>query len=704
MQPSMRRTPSARQLGRLGPVCLLLFGCATTKLPENPNVPPMGRKPEVEPRPDTRAAEALKAAGVAAAGQRKPKQVEIYLSVRKAYPSTVAGEEALYRAAVMAYDMGEYAVARKQLNELLFENPLFDKAVDARLKLGESSLQLKAYRDAYQTLLPLREKVPPEQRVELDDALRIAAEGARLANQALRLALDRAESEATPEQRQAALDEVASLLDVSVSVEEVARLQDELPPSHPAWPMLTFKLARVYAHVRDPRLRPMLEALVQKAPSSPYAQEAQAMLARVDRVGVVRGRTLGVLVPLTGKYQRLGEAVMRGIKLALKDSDVELLVKDTQGDPARAAAAVEELVFEDGAAAAIGPLFGEDSRRAAVVAQNLGLPLLTLTRNEDVTDIGPFVFRNMLTYSAEGRALAAWAVDVMGYKSFAVLYPNTPYGVEMTNDFWDQVTARGAAVRGAESYANDQTTFTSEAKKLVGRYYLEDRIDYLVDVKAATKDQKDAFRRRKALEKAKKDLEPIVDFEALFIPDEWSRVGLITPALAVEDIITNTCDAKEIEKLKKTTGKTDIHTVTLLGGQGWNSPMNAEGVPRLIERGGKFVLCSVFVDGFYAESSREATRRFVRAYNDAYPDAIPLLLDAVAYDSAKILRQLLESQKPPLTREAVRAALAAVKDFEGATGKTTFNDRREAEKPLFFLTVDPKGIRELQPQERLRGS
>jgi branched-chain amino acid transport system substrate-binding protein len=704
MHPSMCRPRPSSLLGLFAPLCLLALGCATSRLPENPNVPPMGRKPEVEPRPDTHAAEALKAADAAATGQPKPKQVEIYLSVRKAYPSTVAGEEALYRAAVLAYDLGEYAVARKQLNELLFENPLFDKAVDARLKLGQSALQLKAYRDAYQTLLPLRDKVPQEQRAELEDALRRAAEGARLASQALTLALDRAEAATTPEQRQAALDEVAALIDVSVSLEEVARVQDALSPSHPAWPMLTFKLARVYAHVRDARLKPTLEALLAKAPSSPYAQEAQAMLARVDRVGAVRGRMLGVLVPLTGKYQRLGEAVMRGVKLALKGSDIEVQVKDTQGDPARAAAAVEELVFEDGAAAAIGPLFGEDSRRAAVVAQDLGLPLLTLTRNEDVTDIGPFIFRNMLTYSAEGRALAAWAIDVMGYKSFAVLYPNTPYGVEMTNDFWDQVTARGAAVRGAESYANDQTTFTSEAKKLVGRYYLDDRTDYLEDVKAATKDAKDAFRRRKALEKAKKDLEPIVDFDALFIPDEWSRVGLIAPALAVEDIITNTCDAKEIEKLKKTTGKADIHTVTLLGGQGWNSPKNSEGVPRLIERGGKFVLCSVFVDGFYAESAREATRRFVHAYVDAYPDATPLLLDAVAFDSARILRQVLDGQNLPLTREGVRAALSAVKDFDGATGKTTFNDRREAEKPLFFLTVDPKGIRELQPQEHLRGS
>ena len=132
----MRRPLSVRLLGLLGPMCLLAFGCATGHLPDNPNVPPMGRKPEVEPRPDTRAADALKAADVAAAGQPKPKQVEIYLSVRKAYPSTVAGEEALYRAAVLAYELGEYSVARKQLNELLFENPLFDKAVGRAAEAG----------------------------------------------------------------------------------------------------------------------------------------------------------------------------------------------------------------------------------------------------------------------------------------------------------------------------------------------------------------------------------------------------------------------------------------------------------------------------------------------------------------------------------------------------------------------------------------
>jgi ABC-type branched-subunit amino acid transport system substrate-binding protein len=76
----------------------------------------------------------------------------------------------------------------------------------------------------------------------------------------------------------------------------------------------------------------------------------------------------------------------------------------------------------------------------------------------------------------------------------------------------------------------------------------------------------------------------------------------------------------------------------------------------------------------------------------------------VGYDSARMLRQLLDKQTAALDRAAVRDGLGGIKDFEGATGKTHFNDKREAEKPLFFLTIDPKGIRELQPTDRISGS
>jgi ABC-type branched-subunit amino acid transport system substrate-binding protein len=508
-----------------------------------------------------------------------------------------------------------------------------------------------------------------------------------------------------PAAQQAAAARVEQLVEGRASFMDVAREAEGLSSSHPAWPVLTFKLARIYYHLREwTRLEETLNRFLQQAPAHPFAPQARELLARATRRVEVQPRTVGVLLPMSGRYKAVGEAVLRGMKLALAGSDVELVVKDTQGDITVTGQAMEQLAFDEGAIAVLGPILAEDARRAALLAEELQLPLLTLTRQEGITDIGPYVFRNMLTNSAQAQAIADYAMRVKGFKSFAVLYPNIPYGVELANDFWDQVVLNGGEVRGAESYAHDQTTFTSEAKKLVGRYYLEDRLDYIEGLRELNQQSGDldAFRKRKAVEKLKGGLEPVVDFEALFIPDDWKRVSLVAPALAVEDIVTNACDARDLERIRKTTGRRELKTVMLLGTNAWSSGKGASGLPELLERGGKFVNCSVYVDGFFVDSSRPATRRFVQAYRQAHRDD-PSLLEAIGYDSARMVRQIIEKQAPQ-GRAAFREALAGLKDFDGATGRTHFDEKREARKPLFFLSVSNRGVTEMPPEKVAEGS
>jgi hypothetical protein len=189
----------------------------------------------------------------------------------------------------------------------------------------------------------------------------------------------------------------------------------------------------------------------------------------------------------------------------------------------------------------------------------------------------------------------------------------------------------------------------------------------------------------------------------LFIPEDWSTVGLIAPALAVEDVITNACDPKDLEKIRKTTGREDLQTVTLLGSAQWGSKKGRNGIPELVERGGKFVMCSVYVEGFFVDSSRPATQKFVSKYAAAYKDeGPPTLLEATGFDSAGIVRKTIESFGPR-TRSEFRDQLSATKNFDGATGRTSFNDHREAEKPLFFLTIEKDGVREISSTDRPQG-
>ncbi|MFL5318389.1 MAG: ABC transporter substrate-binding protein [Myxococcaceae bacterium] len=658
-----------------------------------------GEHPRIEAKKDPAADQALEQAIQVADTQGKQKGVEAYLAVRKAYPESTAGEEALYRAGLLAYDAGDFVTARKSLNELLFENPLFHDANEAKLKLGLAALELKAYRDAYQTLSSVAERLTGEQKKVAMDAAQKAAELGNIGTVALTLAVQAVDQAQSPEEKEAALNKLIDVVESSADFTDIRAAREKLAQDHPAWPVLTFKLARIFYHLRDwSNLNDTLDEFMKVSPNSPYAPQAKEMLARSHARENVKPKVVGVVLPVTGKYKPIGDAVLRGIQLAMQGSDIELVVKDTQGDVQLAGKALEELAFDDGAIAAMGPLLADDSKRAALVAEELQIPLLTMTRTEDITGIGPHVFRNMLTNSGQAEALAEYGTKKLGFKHFAVLYPDIPYGKELTNEFWDAVIERGADVRGAEAYEHDQTTFTAEAKKLVGRYWMLDRADYLEGLRQINASGDDDFRKRKAREKLQSTLDPIVDFDALLIPDDWKRVGLVAPALAVEDIITNACDPRDLDKIKKTTGKKDLKTVTLLGTNQWSSPKGRSGLPELVERGGKFVTCSIYVDGFYVDSNRPATKKFVAAYKAANGGNDPGLLEAIGYDSAAMFRQVIEKNAPK-TREQFREDLQVLKGFDGATGTTSFTDKREAQKPLFFLSIDSKGVKELPPIE-----
>jgi ABC-type branched-subunit amino acid transport system substrate-binding protein len=300
----------------------------------------------------------------------------------------------------------------------------------------------------------------------------------------------------------------------------------------------------------------------------------------------------------------------------------------------------------------------------------------------------------MLTATAQAKALVDLAMGKRGMKRFAVMFPSVPYGVDLANAFWDDVEARGGEIRGAETYPTDRTTFTPLVKDLVGKLYLDERTDWQEQQREIAEKEKDPFRRRKALERARERLAPITDFDAIFIPDFAKNVRLITPSLAVEDVVTQTCLPEEVDKIRKTTGRPDLKPVQLLGANGWDDPSlfdMAPGGP------GRHVRCAIIVDGFFAGSARPDTKRFVEAFEKKYPGQAPTILEASAHDAARLSRQVIEGR--PATREAFRDALARLKGVKGATGDLAVGPDRTVVKDLFFLTVDANGLREMTPQE-----
>jgi ABC-type branched-subunit amino acid transport system substrate-binding protein len=649
-------------------------------------------KEKYQPTYDENAQAALEEAMGIVESQGVAPGITALLEVEERFPKTLGAQKALWEAGQLAYARGDYALARQAMSRFLPGATDTLEETEAKRVWGMSALHLYALEEAEALLRPILPKLSAEHRAEAEMALARAGAGSKAENP-LVLAADAWAKEPNESTHKVLMDE----LELNANMDVVWNASTKLGASHPAWPLIQWKLGKLFWHVgENNKAKECFVLLTQRTPSSPFALKAQEWLARMGRMEQVNPRKIGALLPLSGRSRFVGEEIRRGLELAFKGSGLELVVLDNQGDAALTGRQVQQLA-EEQVIAIIGPMLGEDSRRAAHVAENLQIPLLTLSRADNITLLGGYVFRNMLTAKAQTRALLEWSKRERGAKSAAVLYPDTPYGKEMLEAFWEAASSEGIQIRGAEHYAHDQTTFSDEVKRLVGRYFLEERAEYLQEAARIRKEATSDFARRKAFEKLRGSVSPIVDFDVLFIPDEWKRVGLIAPALAVEDVITNACDTRDLERIRKTSKGKDFKTVTLIGPSTWASRKGQSGLPELVERGGKFVSCSIYVDGFYEDSQRKATRDFSKAYRDSYgrENKTPNWVAAIGFDTGLLLKAGLSTGAQ--TREALRRALMDVK-VEGAAGTLGFDAQREARREWFFLQIGPKGLQEIQPK------
>jgi branched-chain amino acid transport system substrate-binding protein len=406
------------------------------------------------------------------------------------------------------------------------------------------------------------------------------------------------------------------------------------------------------------------------APSSRYAEHAQEIIEQIQARRRVDSKTIGLVVPLSGPMTRIGERTLHGAQLALgtfsdSNSDYVLAVADSEGNPDAARRAVEKLVAEDHAIAIVGSLLSKTAVAVASKANELGVPTIGLSQKSGLTEIGSFVFRNAMTSQMQVKHLVKIAMEDQGMKRFAILFPNDPYGVEYANLFWDEVVARGGTIAGAQSYPSGSTDFNDAIKKLVGTYYIEDR---MVEYRQALKAWSDANPTKTARNQPPPDLlKPIVDFEALFIPDTPKASGLIAPTLAYNSI-------KDLK---------------LIGTNLWNHE-------DFVTRGGRYVENSIFVDSFLQSDPRFVGSRFYQDFQRTFGYA-PGIFEVQAYDSVMLLKNLLDGG--PRSRSDLLEKLSRVNSFEGALGYIQLDDSREFQRPLIGLTVRNQKI---QPLEETR--
>ena len=634
----------------------------------------------------------------ALAAGRTDEALRAFRQVIDRYDQSAAADEARFLEGQTLARAGKLQEAQAKLTDLLEKHPNTSFKKEAALELSAVQTKLGNTQEAAEAM---RTAVSQMSDAEKQQAARSIADAyARTGEpgEAARFAARALEAAQTPEERAARLVDYEKALHAAPGP-AVAQLVADLDRRSAAWPPAALKLARLQLHAGDrAHADELARQILSEVNTGPVAQGAQSIQLALSSAGNVRPNLIGIVLPLTGEYKALSDLMLNAMALAVdlqNRGGVQVSIKDSKSEPEAASQAVEELVRE-GAVAILGPIALAEGQAAAVRAQQLGVPILSLSRAEGLTQIGEYVFRDMPTNSAQARAIAQYAQKKLGVRSFGILQPDSSYGEEVTRYFWDALDAGGSAVTAYDHYPQRTTTFKPFVQRLVGRTQedLEGRKEFSDEAEKIKQQITNPYQQRRAFTALRNQSAPVVDFDALFIPDSARTVRLIAPAIAAEDVITSGCDQRELEVVRKTTrNEKNLRPVQLLGTNLWN---NADLVDERIGAA-KYVQCSIFADSFFAQSQRRATRKFVEDYDAAYHRA-PGFLEAHAYDGAAILRKVVEERRPQ-SRDEMRNALAGMgRAFDGATGDTVFGRDREAQKPLFWLWINRGTIQEFDPE------
>jgi ABC-type branched-subunit amino acid transport system substrate-binding protein len=327
---------------------------------------------------------------------------------------------------------------------------------------------------------------------------------------------------------------------------------------------------------------------------------------------------------------------------------------------------VDALVREEHVIGIVGPLARAESEAAAARAEELGVPLISFSISIDPPPGARYVFRHSKSQEDEVRDLVRYAMDYLDARRFAILYPESLYGRTMMNLFWDEVQRRGGRVLAASGFSLDARGEEGNTEGLG----LKRIFDNFTGVDRAVDEHDQAL-----LETLGDHLpDPIVDFDALFIPlgADAGRYFRLVSAYPV------TVDAEHVQ---------------ILGTRFWNDSAV------LVQTGGRLAN-SVFVDTYDQFGRSPLLLDFRQRHREMFGHRTgyqsPSYYTAVAYDTIHILQRLLAGRQA-VSREELRRGLVNLEPSEGVTGLTSFLENGESVKESMLFKVEPRRIVRIQP-------
>lgn len=463
-----------------------------------------------------------------------------------------------------------------------------------------------------------------------------------------------------------ALKNLEPLIQKGLSIWQLKRLIDEHPVSKIREEMEITLAERQMNSRRYRSAANTLKSLLRRNPYGNYSRRAGEMLELCNSK-LSGSQLIGILAPLSGSYNEYGRSMVEGATLAAKhmapDSiDVELIIKDTSGDPVLATNNASKLANEE-CLALVGPLRSESAVGAAVISNQYGIPLITPTASQKgIASIGSYVFQVSPAVEMIGQAIAEYAFNDMGIKEFAIISPDDQGGVTVSKAFTQTVYRLGGEVVYTGYYSSGSTDFKMQIKPL--RDFLLMKTEE--QLAAGEIDSSEYFEIERVVVDERTgqyvDSLMLIDTEdwpvhlgGIFLPGYPDELKLLIPQIRYHIIRTQ-----------------------FLGADGWDSE-------DLIKEVRRYVGNAVFATDFHVGSDEVNWVEFANAYSAEFgrqPDKIAALtFDAVAL----ILTGLREGYNEP---DKLRDYLSGINEYQGVSCNISFRGNGRANDEVRIYTID----------------
>lgn len=242
---------------------------------------------------------------------------------------------------------------------------------------------------------------------------------------------------------------------------KLLRMQTDPADTLSGWMALTLILKE--SHLDQLELDQQLQAWALKYPGHPANVQQFGSDSRPDQGGSDRNDAIGVILPLSGPYQKAGEAIRQGILIARRYNQDSVPVRFYNSDLTESSKLYRHIA-DEGASMVIGPL-NKKALAELVTDNRLTIPVLALNQIPDLSAHNLYQFGLNPEDEVEQVVNRAW---FKGYHRALVLAPANEQGQRLTSFFSKRWSQLGGDIIRSQTYSPKVTEYGSPVKQLLG--------------------------------------------------------------------------------------------------------------------------------------------------------------------------------------------------------------------------------------------